>query len=932
MLLRLTGCADKPDPTGPYDSPREMDRTVPHTDAALSEGSFTFVGAADIASCSVSNRGDEATAAIINGLIQTDPGLTVFAAGDLAYNNATAAEFTNCYDPTWGQFKARTRPALGNHEYNVSTDPYFDYYNGVGSDSGSAGKRGFGYYSYDLGNWHIIVLNSNTLTGATSAQNTWLKSDLAHTSQPCVLAYWHHARFASAVNSATNTLYAPVKPFWDALYAYKADVVLAGHQHFYERFAPQTPDGVADPQNGIRQFLVGAGGKSKGGAFQATAPNSEARTLGIYGVLKLTLKPSGYDWAFLAEAGQSFPDQGSGTCHSKNPAPVGMIAITNGNNQSATVNTAVVTRPEVRVTDANGLPAAGVVVTFAVATGGGSITGGTQTTNLNGNARVGKWTLGTLAGSRNNTLTATTAGLAGSPVAFTATGTPGPANADNSTATVPHGTVGSPTAISVQAKDQFDNNLASGGATVAVTVSGANSATPAVTDNADGTYSASYTPTTAGSDQVAITLDGTAISGSPYSSTVTGGGGTATTLALDAGNNQSATVNTAVATAPSVKVTDAGGNPVQGVAVTFAVASGAGSITGASQTTNAQGIATVGSWTLGTTAGSNTLTATSEGLTGSPVAFTATGTPGPANADNSTATVPHGTVGSPTAISVQAKDQFDNNLASGGATVAVTVSGANSATPAVTDNGNGSYSASYTPTTAGSDNVAITLNGTAISGSPYSSTVAGGAATTIAQNAGNNQSATVNTAVTTPPSVKVTDGSGNPVANVAVTFAVGSGGGSITGGSQTTNAEGIATVGSWILGTKTGGQTLTASSAGLAGSPVTFTATATAGAPMTMVIFQGNNQTAPAGTAVPTRPGVNVKDAFGNGVRGVTVIFNVATGGGSVTGASVVTGEAGSARVGSWILGTVPGTNTLTATASGSGIANNPITFTATGT
>src|SRR4051812_23070483 len=551
VLLRLTACTDSVAPNGPAEA------TPPSFDAASS--SYTLVGAADIASCSMAIPGDERTAALINGVLAADPSATVFAAGDVAYNSATATDFTNCYEPTWGQFKARTRPALGNHEYDISTNPYFDYYNGVGSDSGVAGKRGSGYYSYDLGNWHIIVLNSNgtSFTAANSAQNAWLKVELDRTSQPCVLAYWHHARFASGVNDPAPVINAAVKPFWDNLFAARADVVLVGHQHFYERFAPQTPDGILDSQNGIRQFLVGTGGKSKGGTIMAIAPNSEVRDIGTFGVLKLSLNPSGYDWQFLPELGFSFTDTGSGTCHPKHPTGNGQIVINAGGSQSGVVATNVIARPTVKVTDAAGNALANVGVTFAVATGGGSITGPSQTTNPQGIARVNTWTLGKTAGG--NPLTATTIGFAGSPVTFNATGTPGPASAGSSTATVPNGTAGSATSISVQAKDQYGNSLTSGGAAVVVTVSGANTATPVVTDNANGTYTASYTPAAAGSDQVAITLGGSAISGSPYPSTVAGGAATA--IALNGGNNQSATVNTAVATAPSVKVNDGGGEP-----------------------------------------------------------------------------------------------------------------------------------------------------------------------------------------------------------------------------------------------------------------------------------------------------------------------------------------------------------------------------------
>ncbi|HMV32943.1 MAG TPA: filamin/ABP280 repeat domain-containing protein, partial [Gemmatimonadales bacterium] len=183
------------------------------------------------------------------------------------------------------------------------------------------------------------------------------------------------------------------------------------------------------------------------------------------------------------------------------------------------------------------------------------------------------------------------------------------------------------------------------------------------------------------------------------------------------------TVNGPVAAAPSVRVTDAFGNPVAGVAVTFAVASGGGGLTGASATTNASGVATVGSWTLGTVAGSNTLTATAAGLAGSPLTFTATGVAGAANAAQSSATVPGGAKGSQTTITIQLRDQFGNVLTTGGASVVVTITGANPGSAGVADLGDGSYLAGYVPTASGTDQVSITLNGVPIGGSPYSSSI-----------------------------------------------------------------------------------------------------------------------------------------------------------------------------------------------------------------
>lgn len=257
-----------------------------------------LVGAGDIATCG--GAGDEATAALLDGL----PG-TVFTAGDNAYPNGTAADFMNCYDPSWGRHKSRTRPSTGNHDYDTpAASAYFDYF---GARAGDPSK---GYYSYDLGAWHIVVLNSNLQTTAGSAQLQWLAADLAANPRTCTLAYWHHARFSSGPHGSN----AAMKPFWDVLYAAGADVVVVGHDHVYERFAPQNPSGVADPVNGIRQFVVGTGGTTLR-PFSTIAANSEVRNSSTWGVLELTLYSSRYEWRFVPTTGSGFSDTGSTSCH-----------------------------------------------------------------------------------------------------------------------------------------------------------------------------------------------------------------------------------------------------------------------------------------------------------------------------------------------------------------------------------------------------------------------------------------------------------------------------------------------------------------------------------------------------------------------------------------------------------------------------------------
>lgn len=233
----------------------------------------------------------------------------VLTLGDNQYDNGELTNFNNFYGPSWGRYKGITYPAPGNHEYN--TTGATGYYGYFGSRAGDPNQ---GYYSFNLGNWHIIALNTNSncvaiSCAAGSAQEQWLQADLAANTAQCILAYWHHPRFTSGTGHGSNL---NVTPFWNALYQYGADVVLGGHVHNYERFAPQTPSGAADPANGIRQIVVGTGGKSLYSSGAAIG-NSE-KQLATFGVLKLTLKSGSYDWEFVAENG-SVLDSGSGTCH-----------------------------------------------------------------------------------------------------------------------------------------------------------------------------------------------------------------------------------------------------------------------------------------------------------------------------------------------------------------------------------------------------------------------------------------------------------------------------------------------------------------------------------------------------------------------------------------------------------------------------------------
>lgn len=256
-----------------------------------------FVGAGDIAMCDAT--GDEITSQMLDGIAGT-----VFALGDDAYPSGRTEDYRDCYNPSWGRHVVRTRPAPGNHDYeSAGAAPYFQYF------GGNAGVSGLGYYSFDLGSWHIISLNSNIPAQLTSAQGEWLRADLeTYRNFNCTLAYWHHPLFTSGANGDSVEM----RDLWRLLYDAGADVVLSAHDHDYERFAPQDPDGRPDPSRGIREFVAGTGGGTLR-PFVSVHANSEIRIAQTYGVLKMTLQNGGYQWEFIPASGPS--DSGFAPCH-----------------------------------------------------------------------------------------------------------------------------------------------------------------------------------------------------------------------------------------------------------------------------------------------------------------------------------------------------------------------------------------------------------------------------------------------------------------------------------------------------------------------------------------------------------------------------------------------------------------------------------------
>jgi hypothetical protein len=302
-LAIFAACGDRASPAadlGPT-SPSPVTQPPAAPAPPVSTGSEVLVGAGDIALCGPNLANAEATSRLLDSISGT-----VFTTGDNTQTAGTPEEFRDCYAPTWGRHKSRTRPTPGNHDYQTASGgAYYDYF------GEAAGPWGRGYYSYDLGAWHIVSLNGNVPMKVGSAQANWLRQDLEMNRASCTLAYWHQPLFSSSTNGNN----AESRDAWQILYDYGAEVVLNGHDHLFERFAPQDPSGRRDDTRGIRQFTVGTGGCYLY-HVERLQPNSEVQGIS-HGVLKLTLRADGYDWQFIPTAGGGFTDSGTGTCHAR---------------------------------------------------------------------------------------------------------------------------------------------------------------------------------------------------------------------------------------------------------------------------------------------------------------------------------------------------------------------------------------------------------------------------------------------------------------------------------------------------------------------------------------------------------------------------------------------------------------------------------------
>jgi hypothetical protein len=245
-----------------------------------------------------------ATANLVRTLLPVDD---LIVQGDLAYESGTASEYADCYEPTWGAFKAFSHPAPGNHEYqSPGASPYYAYW---GARAGPAGR---GYYSYDIGAWHVVSLNSEVDIAAGGPQATWLKADLAAHRARCTMAFWHRPRFSSDPLNPSQT---SLIPLYTVLYNAGVDVLLQGHAHNYQRWNELTPTGTLQRGRGIRSFVVGTGGANVTPLAPGLQPGQDVAKTDVFGVMQMTLTPTGYSWRFIPAAGYSYTDAGNSSCH-----------------------------------------------------------------------------------------------------------------------------------------------------------------------------------------------------------------------------------------------------------------------------------------------------------------------------------------------------------------------------------------------------------------------------------------------------------------------------------------------------------------------------------------------------------------------------------------------------------------------------------------
>jgi hypothetical protein len=707
---------------------------------------------------------------------------------------------------------------------------------------------------------------------------------------------------------------------------------------------PFSPPPVVQLRDGAGNAVPSAGiaitaslASGPGGALSNTVASTDAQGAATFTGLTLTGTAGDYTLSF---GGTGLTPVVSSTV-ALSAGGGSKLGVTTQPSGTAANGVAFPQQPVLQLQDGSGNPVlqAGVTVSATIASGGGTLGGTTSVlTNASGQASFTNLAITGTAGA--HTLLFAASGYTGitsntiSLVAGAAT--------QLALTTAPSSSAQSGVAFStqpvVQLRDQSGNNVST--ASVSITASFATGSgtlvgTTIVATNTSGqaVYSGlgisglvgNYTLRFSGTSLTSITTGTIALTAGP-----------AATILLSAGNGQSATAGSAVAVAPEVLVTDASSNPVANVAVTFAVTGGGGSVSVPNALTASNGIATPGSWTLGTVAGSNTLTATNAALTGSPVSFTATGTAGSATTLVLT-TQPSATAQSGVALGtqpvVQLRDANGNNVSTAGVSVTAAIAsgtGSLGGTTSVSTNGSGQAVFTNLAISGSAGSFTLGFSGTGLTGATSTTiTLGAGVAANITLSAGDGQTATVGTAVATAPAVLVTDGSGNPVSGVGVTFAVTGGGGGVSGGAATTNASGIASPLNWTLGNTAGANSLGATSAGLTGSPVNFTATGTAGAATQLSMLTQPSASVQSGVAFPQQPAVRLLDQFSNpvGTSGVAVDVAIQTGGGTLSGTTQVNTVSGVATFSGLVISGAAGAHTLGFSSTGlTGVASTTIT------
>jgi Big-like domain-containing protein/invasin-like protein/calcineurin-like phosphoesterase family protein len=703
LALGFAACSDTNDPMRPG---VQALFTTP-TGLLTANPPQIFVGAGDISSCS--NSGDEATAKLLDAI--PDPA-TVYNIGDDAYDNGTTSEFNNCYGPTWGRHKYRTKPTPGNHEYNSSgAAPYYAYF------GAAAGPSGRGYYSYDLGAWHILSLNSNVSSSSGSAQDVWLRADLAAHPNVCTLAYYHHPLYSSTGGTGSGgTTYSSSRGLVNDLYAAHADLILNGHRHFYERLAPMDPSGKSDPVNGVREIIAGTGGIG-GGSETNLFPLHQTGDGSTFGVLKLYLYDDSYAWKFIPVAGKTYTDSGSTACHSSGGGGAGGVS---ASNSTVTVSPASITAGSATSTitvtakDGNGNPVAGATVVLSATGTGNTITQPASTTNSSGVAT------GTISSTvaEVKTMSATANGIALNQKP-TVTVTSSAASALVFTGQ-PQSTAAGATitpAVTVEVRDQFNNKVTSPAASVTAAIgtnpsAGTLSGTSTVTSS-NGVASFSTLSIDKAGKGYTLTASATGLTSatsSPFDVTAVVPTVSATNSLVAASSPITAGAGSSTIT---VTVKDGSGNPMSGITVTLSATGNGNTIAQPADTTNASGIATGSLSSTG--AGTKTITAVAGGTTLSqkPVV---TVNAGPADAGTSTVAASPSSItagsGSST-ITVTVKDAFGNPVSSSAVVLAASGTGNSFIQPGAT-NASGVTTGSISSTDVQSETVSATADGLAI--------------------------------------------------------------------------------------------------------------------------------------------------------------------------------------------------------------------------